>query len=221
MRKIVLGMLVLLSACAGDTKITEEEKVKIQQDLTEIFEIDQKYAGIPPAALRDKYGNEKAWELFLEKRDSVSRLHQEKIQNLFTKYGYLGAQKIGEEAASNFWLPIQHADNDVEFQQKMLEAMKIEIDKGSKDHYRYAMLEDRILVNLGKKQRFGTQLTYNDKGQAIPKNGLLDSTNIDSLRSAYSLPDMKEYYNGMTQMHFEMNKTLYQEKGILEPQLYP
>ncbi|WP_460190064.1 DUF6624 domain-containing protein [Urechidicola sp. KH5] len=222
MKRIILLFFIgiLCMSCEKEREITKKEKEKILAELSQIDFIDQKYAGIPPADLREKYGNQKAWEIFKQKRDSVGIDNQNRIRRLYKDYGYLGEKKIGEEASTSFWLPIQHADNDIPFQQEMLKAMKKEIEKGSTDKYHYAMLEDRINVNLKKPQRFGSQLTYNNKGQAIPKIGIIDSTIVDSLRKAYELPNLKEYYNGMTEMHFEMNKKMFLEKGITEPQLY-
>ncbi|SEL43951.1 hypothetical protein SAMN04487910_2459 [Aquimarina amphilecti] len=222
MRKIIslLVITIALTSCTNNKNISEEDKKQIISELNEIEILDQKYAGIPPADLRELHGYKKAWEIFEHQRDSVAIINQQKIKTLFKKYGYLGERKVGQEASTSFWLPIQHADNDVQFQQKMLKAMEKEIKNGSNDKYCYAMLEDRIQVNLNKPQRFGTQLTYNKNGQAIPKNGLLDSTNIDSLRKEYALPAFKEYYNEMTKSHFEMNKQMFLDKGITTPQLY-
>lgn len=213
-----IGLLAL--SCKQEKTISEEEKPQVVAALNEIMELDQKYAGIPSNELREKHGNQKAWEIFKKQRDSVGLVNQNKIKELYQKYGYLGEQKVGKEAATDFWVVVQHADNDIPFQQEMLKAMKTEIEKGSKDKYHYAMLEDRINVNLNKPQRFGSQVTYNDLGQAIPKNGLVDTTAVDSLRKAHSMPDFIEYYNQMTEMHYEMNKQLFLDKGIMEPQLY-
>jgi len=222
MNKIIslLIAVVCLCNCSGNKTISEDEKQSILSELHAIKVLDQKYAGIPPKELFEKFGRENAWEIFKKQRDSVALINQEKIKVLYKKYGYLGEKKIGDDGASDFWVVIQHADNDVAFQKEMLKAMQVEIEAGSKDKYNYAMLEDRINTNLNKPQRFGSQLTYNKKGQAIPKIGLVDSTIVDSLRKEYELPDFKTYYNEMTTMHFEMNKQNYIEIGITEPQLY-
>ncbi|WP_108803760.1 DUF6624 domain-containing protein [Aquimarina sp. Aq107] len=222
MKKLILLLTVsiALTSCTNNKNISEEDKKQIISELNAIEILDQKYASIPPKGLREKYGNEKAWEIFENQRDSVGKINQQKIKELFNKYGYLGERKVGQEASTSFWLPIQHADNDIPFQQEMLTAMEKEIKNGSNDKYHFAMLEDRIHVNLNKPQRFGTQLTYNKNGQAIPKNGLVDSTNIDNLRKEYSLPALKKYYNEMTKAHFQMNKQMYLNKGITKPQLY-
>ena len=216
----VLFSVVLLQSCNYEKVLTAEKRQEIVSELLNIRAVDQRFHGLIPKELKDRHGPVKAWEIFKRKRDSVNFGHQMRIKELYNAYGYLGEKKVGEEAAQAFWLVIQHADNNVDFQQKMLKAMHEEIMYGSQDHYNYAMLEDRINVKLGKPQRFGSQLTYNERGQAIPKIGLQDSVNIDKLRSEYTLPPFKEYYNEMTQFHFEMNRQMYQDLGITKPQLY-
>ena len=75
---VVLGVLVI--GCKNEMKITPEVKAEILLELQQINEIDQKYAGIPPTELFEKYGSKKAWELFEASRDSVGLLNQEKIK---------------------------------------------------------------------------------------------------------------------------------------------
>jgi hypothetical protein len=218
-KKMILLFLVFLG-CNSTKEISNSEKEKITSELNYIFNIDQKYAGAPFDYLFEKYEREKAWKIFEMKRDSVGLENQKKIKKLYSEYGYLGYDKIGKEYSRKFWITIQHADNDVKFQQKMLKELGKEIEKNNAEKSNYAMLEDRIAINLNQKQRFGSQVTYNKIGQAIPKNGLLDSLNIDNLRIKYNLPPFKEYYNGMTTSHFEMNKDYFLKQGMKEPKLY-
>lgn len=222
MKKFICLALIITTflSCNKHKSLTEVAKKQVISELQNIEILDQKFAGIPPQVLIDTYGPEKAWDIFKTQRDSVNLLNQNRIKELYKTYGFLGEKRIGEQAATNFWLPIQHADNDVAFQQEMLTAMGKEIEKGSKDKAHYAMLEDRVNVNQNKPQRFGSQLTYNKLGQAIPKVGLVDSLRVESLRKAFDLPSFKTYYNQMTIMHFEMNKSLFVERGINAPLLY-
>jgi hypothetical protein len=216
----ILLLITLLFSCQQENHLDEETKVQIRAELVEIDKVDQHFAAIPPQDYFDRYGRQKAWDVFTQQRDSVSRLHQAQINEWYEKYGYLGIEQVGEEGANTFWLVIQHADNNLPFQEKMLAAMQKEVEKNNVNKSNYALLEDRIHVNTGKKQRFGTQVTYNDKGQAIPKIGLIDSLRVDEYRLAHDLPTLKEYYNGMIEMHFEMNKAYLEGKGITEPQFY-
>ncbi len=216
---IILTLFTLIVSCKLNS-ISESEKKEIIVELNDIKNIDQQYAGIPPKQLIEKYGSEKAWEIFEIQRDSIGLINQERIKGLYKKYGYLGYDKIGKNASNDFWISIQHADNDVEFQKEMLNELKKEISKNNASKVEYAMLEDRVNVNLNKKQRFGTQVAYNEFGQAIPKNGLIDSINIEQIRKEFNLPIFLKYYNEMTINHFEMNKANMLERGITEPKLY-
>ena len=219
-KSIILLISISFFFSCKTASISESDKKLIILELERINSIDQEYAGIPSNQLIEKYGNEKAWEIYEGKRDSIGLLNQLKIKDLFEKYGYLGYKEVGEKASNDFWISIQHADNDVEFQKKMLTALKKEMLKNNASKIDYAMLEDRVNVNLDRKQRFGTQVTYNNEGQAIPKKGLMDSTNIEQIRKKFDLPGFLEYYNRMTTNHFEMNKKFFKEKGIFKPKLY-
>ena len=216
---IILVVFSLIFSCKSDS-ISETDKKQIIAELNAIKTIDQQYAGIPPKTLTEKYGRDKAWDIFINQRDSIGLLNQEKIKSLYKKYGYLGYKEVGEKASQDFWISIQHADNDVEFQQQILKELKKEISVNNASKAEYAMLEDRVHINLNKKQRFGSQVTYNKFGQAIPKIGLIDSINIEQLRKEYDLPTFRDYYNNMTRSHFWMNKENLLERGITEPKLY-
>jgi len=220
MKKTLFFLFSIFISCNSTNKIPNSEKEKITSELDSIFNIDQKYAGAPFEYLIKKYEIKEAWKIFEMKRDSICLDNQIKIKELYSKYGYLGYDKVGKEYSKKFWITIQHADNDIKFQKRMLKELEKEIQKNNAEKSNYAMLEDRIAVNLNQKQRFGSQVTYNEEGQTIPKNGLLDTINIDSLRIEYNLPSFKEYYNWMTTNHFEMNKDYFIKIGIKEPKLY-
>ena len=58
-----------------------------------------------------------------------------------------------------------------------------------------------------------------ETGQAYPKP-LEDSLGVNERRKSIGLEPIEEYLNGMTEMHFEMNKEHYLKKGVTEPILY-
>jgi hypothetical protein len=76
-----------------------------------------------------------------------------------------------------------------------------------------------VNLNLGKKQVYGTQVTYRlDSCEAIPKP-LTDSLNVNTRRKEVGLEPIEDYLNMMSEMHFEMNKAVYESKGIHKPKL--
>ncbi len=220
MKKILMLILGCVIFSCQTSKVSESDKTLIKAEFENMRKVDQIYAGVPPKEMIEQYGREKAWIIFEKKQDSVNLNNQTKAKSYFKKYGFIGSNDFDKRTSGNFWLIVQHADNDIKFQQNVLNKMSKQIKKNNAAKSQYAMLNDRVNVNLNKKQRFGSQVTYNEFGQAIPVNGLIDSMNVEKLRLEFELPSFKEYYNEMTEMHFEMNKETLIKRGIHEPQLY-
>ena len=141
---------------------------------------------------------------------------------MFDEHGFLGFDKVGEDGSNNFWLLVQHSDEYPKFQKKVLKAMDEEVKMNNANANNYAYLYDRVQVNAGQKQKFGTQAGYHTEtnGRAFVKFGLVDSVDVDRLRIAYKLEPLKDYLNKLTTMHYEMNKEHYQEMKIMQPYLY-
>ena len=210
MEKFTLLLIFLLFNCVKP-KFNEQ----IRDDLKKMVEMDQIAANIPKG-LYIEYPKEK-WRNF---QDSVFNNNKNKVEKLYRKYGFLGINRVGEDGSFDFWLLVQHCDNFPEFQREVLKSMKREVKRKNAEPNNYAYLIDRVKVNNSEKQFFGTQVTYQESGRAIPKIGLFDSLNVDRRRLKYSLATLKDYLNEMTKMHFEMNKEHYLKVGILKPNLY-
>lgn len=158
------------------------------------------------------------WNQF---QDSVFTNHQKLLEKIFNKHGFPGFDLVGQKGSNNFWLMVQHCDKWPAFQQKILDAMKPEVLKKNADATNFAYLTDRVNVNTGKKQIYGTQLTYDTKlCQAIPR-ALADSLNVNKHRYEVGLGPIEAYQNDMSQLHFEMNKANYEQQGITKPKLIP
>jgi hypothetical protein len=206
---------VILASCAA--KFTESKRFQLDRQLKDMVEVDQVAASMPQGKYKDL--TKEQWNNF---KDSVFAVHKQQSEQLFNKYGFLGFDKVGQEGSKNFWLLVQHCDKYPAFQKEVLKAMDKEVKKGNANPNNYAYLYDRVKVNAGEKQLFGTQVTYEvaTTGRAIPKIGLADSANVDRLRKEYGLHSLKEYLNEMTTSHYEMNKDHYQKMGIGKPNLY-
>ncbi len=152
-------------------------------------------------------------------KDSVFTTHQKLLSQVFEKYGYPGYDMVGKEASNHFWLMVQHCDKQPNFQQKVLKAMKKEVDSGNAHPQNFAYLTDRVRLNTSQKQVYGTQITYNtDSCQAIPR-ALVDSATVNQRRKQVGLPPIEVYLNEMSALHFMMNKASYEKKGILKPKI--
>lgn len=215
MKKLIIIFTFLILSCST-TKLSKSESENLIIEFTEMHKIDQIAAAGKPNGEFKNYPIEN-WGKF---KDSVFTKHKNRIESLFNKYGYLGINELGKKGSNDFWLFIQHCDKFPEFQKRVLKSMKKEVKKGNANPDNYAYLFDRVNANAGEKQNFGTQVDYRINGQAKPKNGVIDSLNVDKRRNEYGLKPLKDYLNQMTEMHFEMNKEYFVKKGITKPNLY-
>lgn len=211
--------LVFFSCTEKKPEQPTEEIVTFDQPLADSLEsmakVDQIAAFIPQGEYQN--WSQERWNAF---KDSVFTTHQQILKQLFEQYGFMGFDRVGEKGSMNFWLMVQHSDHDPEFQKEILEKMKIEVDKGNASSSNYGLLVDRVNLNTGKPQVYGTQVTYNmETGQAYPRN-LADSASVNERRKSIGLEPLEVYLNMMSEMHFDMNKAIYLEKGITEAKLY-
>lgn len=222
----IYGILVigfLLIGCKPKTNKNDiaETKVEFNQDLADEL---AKMVTIDQLAAANAYPPESHSNLTLQEwksfKDSIYRTHQKRVKEIFDDFGFVGFDLAGKEGSSDFWLIVQHSDHNPEFQLEVLEKMKKEVDKGNADSRTYGLLVDRVKLNTGQPQIYGTQLDYNmEICQAYPRN-LADSLNVNKRRKEIGLEPLEVYLNDMSKMNFEMNKVYYAKKGVTEPKLY-
>lgn len=218
-RILIIGFLIFGCKEKTTDKKVVEKKIEFNQNLADelkkLTEIDQIAAYIPQGEYKKL--SKKEWNSF---KDSVFTTHQKRISEIFSEHGFVGFDLAGNEGSENFWLMVQHSDHNPNFQKQVLEKMKIEVDKGNAKPSNYGLLVDRVKLNIGEAQVYGTQVTYNmNIGQAYPKK-LADSINVDQRRKSIGLEPLKNYLNSMSESHFLMNKKYYSDKGITEPTFY-
>jgi len=217
----MLVFILILSIIGCENNVIPKDSNKKKQfnseladELSRMVELDQVAAYIPEG--KYKTLSKEEWQSF---KDSVFTTHQKQLDKMFNQYGYLGFDQVGEKGSDNFWLMVQHCDFDPVFQQKVLDAMELELKNDNANKQNYAYLTDRVRINTGKKIVYGTQVTYNEFGQAISQP-LEDSLNVNERRKEVGLESLEEYLNMMTKSHFEMNKEYLLSKGISEPMLH-
>lgn len=140
-------------------------------------------------------------------KDNYAR-HQPILERIVKQYGYPGFQQVGEKSANNFWLLVQHADAHPDFQRQTLKLMLPEVKKKNASAVDYAYLTDRVAINSGQPEEYGTQMVYKGEGlniTAVPTS-LRDPKNVDKRRAAIGMGPLQEYLNGMTEMTRQMNK---------------
>ena len=135
-----------------------------------------------------RYGaNSKQVNRLMSKMAVADSLNLRKVSAMIDKYGWLGPDQVGsDESAAQFFV-IQHADSGVQvhYLPVVVEAVK----EGKAKARWLALLEDRIAIRRGRKQRYGTQLSY--PGYAVLPLENRDS--VDVWRAAMGLSSLADY----------------------------
>jgi len=111
------------------------------------------------------------------------------LKQFINENGWPTKEQYGSEIISAAWLIAQHSDHDPMFQLQCLSLIIADLHHDDKDSMQdIAFLLDRILVNMNKKQIFGTQLN----GDFVVPDTITPK-NLDSLRKKFGLESIKEY----------------------------
>ena len=175
----------------------EEQLSKIDSPLIKILtEIDRFDQGIRRSDLTD--ADYEASEFYSKDMgfgeiDSINLARMEKI---FDQYGYPGKDLVGRNLSYTGFLVIQHADGDVEAQQRYYNLLKDAVDNHQTAKYTIAYLTDRINVNRGKCQVYGSQMGYDDETGNYFIQPIKDIENVNKRRMEYQMRPLEDYISG-------------------------
>ncbi len=114
-------------------------------------------------------------------------------KEIIKKYGWPKISEIGKDGENNFWLIVQHSDQDVKFQKFALSKMESFVGTKEIDMENYAFLYDRVQCNLNYKQLYGTQVIWTENGKASGFRPILKENLVDNRRSLIGLLPLRIY----------------------------
>ena len=115
------------------------------------------------------------------------------LNQIFSAYQWPKLSLFGVDACDNFWLLVQH--QSLALQQKMLPALQSAVAAGEASKTNYAYLFDRVQVNEGKPQHWGTQAKC-EGGHAI-LDPVDDAAHLAERRAKLALPPVSEYLQSL------------------------
>lgn len=118
----------------------------------------------------------------------------EQLKKIVKQYGCITINTFGEESSHYAWLIVQHSNHDIEFQKSYLELMISSKDVLLRD---IAYLADRVLINQGKKQIYGTQFDPKTLEGNYSPFPIYKEEALDARRKEMGLCSMKEYKEEM------------------------
>lgn len=120
--------------------------------------------------------------------------HRDRLREIFAEYGFPNREMIGRRAMRGVFFIIQHADNDPDWQSEQLPAIERAVRNGDLDGQQFAYLYDRIQVNAGEPQRYGTQFIRVDaENRTLELATTAAPEHLDERRRAIGLMPIELY----------------------------
>lgn len=131
---------------------------RLQKELVKMIEADLKLRDslLKEAGLYDGYD---------EELESIHLQNAKRLDEIIQSNGWPGKSLVGEKGADAAFLIAQHAISNPARQRSFLKSLSDAVDLGEAARIQLACLQDRILFNEGKPQRFGMLFDWNEDGQ--------------------------------------------------------
>jgi hypothetical protein len=129
------------------------------------------------------------------KMEQVDAKNYPEVEIIYKKYGWTPISVFGKKASSAYWLLVQHQDSHLDLQQGVLKAMQAAVETGEASKVDYAYLYDRVMMNEGKLQHWGTQTTCKN-GNAV-MNPVDDPAGLEQRRNELAFMPLDKYLESL------------------------
>jgi hypothetical protein len=137
---------------------------------------------------------------------------QARLRAIVDARGWPGRRVVGDDAAHAAWLILQHADSG--YQRRMLPLIRARMLQGDVRAADWALLDDRVRMGEGRKQRFGSALRYTARPGAPPVLYPIEAEEcVDRRRARVLLPPLSDYLAMFGVKHTESRKQCDSKRG--------
>lgn len=124
------------------------------------------------------------------------------VEHIVATYGYPTYALVGQESAKHYFLLVQHSDFDLPFQQRVLHRMRRAVRHQQASGQQYAFLTDRIAINQGQPQVYGTQVLMSGHTQVKP---CITPAGLNKRRKSVGLEPIAAYIEKCNAVFYELN----------------
>jgi len=196
--------LCLLLFCLSSTFLSGQNKKMpsldpkdLSKQINEMWKNQQTLRN-QKSEIRLSYGmDSRQMEENLRKTEEVDYKSYQLVKAIIKRNGYPTYKMIGQESAHNFFNMVQHCDHDQDLQYQILREMDIAVANHQASRKDYAYLTDRVLVNQGEKQIYGTQIEYDHDKKVYQAYSVENPTEVNKKRKTMGLPPMENYVSDM------------------------
>lgn len=142
----------------------------------------------------------------MSRMDAIDRENTSRMKSIIKQYGWPSATLVGWDGTEAAFILVQHADPISH--KSLLPLILKEYKAGNVSGPNYALFIDRVLVEDGKPQIYGTRAKPFDQWQR-EEPGLYpikDEANVDKRRAKIGLSPLAEYLRLLKRMYYPRNR---------------
>jgi hypothetical protein len=124
---------------------------------------------------------------YVPRMEAVHVKNAARLRELIAEHGWPGEDVVGEDGAKAAWFIAQHSIGEPRFQRESLLLLKACAAEGRTPAWQAAYLEDRIAMQEGRPQRFGTQWMDDPSDGRTRPWQIADPARVDELRASVGL----------------------------------
>jgi hypothetical protein len=184
----VFVIALLFFACAH--RPDPKELDAIRDELIAMRDADQE---VRKRWIKDQQNKELIAEV-----EAVDARHVVRLKAIIKRLGtWPGKALVGDKASTGAWFIAQHGGSVV--LHEMLPLMEKAVKTGDLDGSLYATSIDRVRIQDGKKQLYGSQ--FNTSGDACEPLPIEDPEHVEERRAAIGLGPLAEYMKQLCEMY--------------------
>lgn len=196
--KMMRGLLLAAAACSPLAAWGECDWPRINEAFHQILDRDQ--AGrkaleqLETEAMKaGRQADPARVAAIWDKQNRDDAVNRRWLDELVARCGWPRTPNVEKPVLEVAWFVLQHADQEpIAYRLKYLPYLQQSVARGDLPAKRLAMYEDRLLLQQGKPQRYGSQATSADGGVSL-LTPVEDPEHLDARRKAMGLPPICEY----------------------------
>ncbi|MGJ1411956.1 DUF6624 domain-containing protein [Sphingobacterium thalpophilum] len=213
MKNLIKPIVLFVASIFAYINVYGQIDTILRDKINQMAKKDQDWMMNPP---KNANGN----DYFFKRMEEIYRENYEDAKVIFSKFGFPGYNKVGKDGSDKFWLVVQHLNKWPDFQTLVLKKMAAEVKRKNASADKYAYLLDRINLNSGELQIYGTQIWYDIRYHRTFPYPVVDIKRVNKRRKAVGLEALEVYLNTTTESHFALRDSINLRSGVKKPWLY-
>jgi hypothetical protein len=185
------AILLILLALPARAQSPDTSAISHPDLRQELLAMEQKDQAIRQRVIAAQQSGESEPAELMARMDSLDRSHADRLKAIVDEHGWPHPSQVGPDAVNAAFLIVQHATHDPAFQERSLDSLRAAFEDGAATGQQVALLTDRVRVQQGKPQLYGTQALIQDS--TIVFRPIADSTNVDVRRKELGMMPLDEY----------------------------